>query len=493
MNRKGFLLFSRWISLVLISIAVLITGVQLVTYSRIRTAYPRGMTIAGVPVGGLSQDESAERLIQAYGMPVELIYDDALIHIKPSTAGFELDLEGMLAAASVARTTQPFWIEFWDYLWNTYPDPIKIPLRSTISEERLRTFLQEEIVPRYDRAAEAAMPVPGTTNFMPGDPGRALDIDRAVILIEDALQNPKSRVVNLTFTTLDSGRPAMSNLGVQIQQIIDVAGFDGITEIFLLDLETGESLQLAYQLGETLEPNISFTAVSTIKIPILVSIYEKIVGQPSETVITNIENMIEQSQNDASDRLMETVLDPNLGPIYVTDNMKKLGLNNTFLGGQFYDGAPLLRRYETTANQRTDINLDPDVYSQTTALDMGLLLSDIYYCAERDGGTLRAVFPDTISQTDCQQMIGYLALNDVMALFQAGLPSGTKIAHKHGWGIESDGYVHSIGDAAIIFTPGGDYVLVGFMYHPIQLIYDPANLLFTDISKTVYNYFNLEN
>ncbi|MBI9049656.1 MAG: serine hydrolase [Anaerolineaceae bacterium] len=491
MNRKGFVLFSRWFSLILISITILITGLQLIQYSRVRNSYPKGMTIAGVPVGGLSQDESAERLIKAYGIPVELLYDDAIIHMRPSTAGFELDLEGMLAAASAARTTQPFWSEFWNYLWNTYPDPIEIPLRASMSEERLRVFLTTEISTRYDRAAQAAMPIPGTTEFVEGDPGRSLDIDRAVILIEDALQSSSSRVVNLTYRSIDSGRPAMSLLKVQLQQIIDLSGFDGLTEIYLLDLSSGEEVQLAYELGQNLEPNISFTAASTIKIPILVSVYERGPEPMPDHITALIELMIEQSKNDPADTLMQTVLDQTLGPIYVTDDMKTLGLNNTFLAGHFYFLAPLLRRYETPANSREDINTDPDPYNQTTPLDMGMLLADIYYCAEKNGGTLRAVFPETITQAECQQMIDYLTLNDILALTQAGLPSGVEFAHKHGWITEGDGYLHTMGDAGIVFSSGGDYVVVIFMYQPVQLIYDPANIIFADLSRAIYNYFNL--
>ena len=491
MNRKGFVLFSRWLSLMLISIAILITGYQLVQYSRVRNTYPRGMTIAGVSVGGLSQDESAERLIKAYGIPVELRYDDAIIHMRPSTAGFELDLEGMLAAASAARTTQPFWSEFWNYLWNTHPDPIEVPLRSSLSEERLREYLVNDIASRYDQSPQAAMPVPGTSNYVEGDPGRSLDIDRAVLLIEDALQSPKSRIVNLTYHSMDSSRPGMNVLQIQLQQIIDLSGFDGLTELYLLDLATGEEVHFAYEMGKTLEPNIAFTAASTIKIPIMVSVFEHGPDPLPNYVINEIELMVEQSQNDPADALMEDVLDATLGPIYVTDNMQALGLKNTFLAGHFYYGAPLLRRYETPANQRTDYTTDPDPYNQTTSVDMGMLLSDLYYCAEDNGGALRAVYPDTITQTECQQMIEYLKLNDILAVIAGGLPYGVEIAHKHGWIQEGDGYLHSMGDVGIVYTDGGDYVLTIFMYHPVQLIYDPANILFADLSKAIYNYFNL--
>jgi beta-lactamase class A len=491
MNRKGFILFSRWLSLILISIAILITGMQLVQYSRVRNSYPRGMTIAGVPVGGLSQDESAERLIKAYGIPVELRYDNAIIHMRPSTAGFELDLEGMLAAASAARTTQPFWSEFWDYLWNTFPEATEIPLRASISEDRLREYLVNDIASRYDMSPQAAMPIPGTTNYVEGDPGRTLDVDRAVLLIEDALQSPSSRVVNLSYQSMDSSRPGMNVLQVQLQQIIDLSGFDGLTELYLLDLNTGEEVHFAYEMGQSLEPNIAFTAASTIKIPIMISVFDAEPDPLPEQIINQIELMVEQSQNDPADVLMEDVLDPTLGPIYVTDDMKALGLENTFLAGHFYYGAPLLRRYVTPSNSRTDYTTDPDPYNQTTPVDMGMLLSDLYYCAEKNGGALRTVFSETISQSDCQQMIEYLKLNDILAVIAGGLPYGVEIAHKHGWIQENDGYLHSMGDVGIIYSSGGDYVLTIFMYHPVQLIYDPANVLFADLSRAIYNYFTL--
>ena len=149
---------------------------------------PHGLTVAGVPIGGLDSQQAAERLLQAYAYPVEVHYGDAIIQIKPSTASFELDLETMLAAADLTRTGGDFWSGFWEYLWNRDPAAEAVPLRATIAEDRLRNYLQAEIAPRYDHPAAPAQPVPGTTSFTPGEPGQTLDVDRAVPLIEDALK-----------------------------------------------------------------------------------------------------------------------------------------------------------------------------------------------------------------------------------------------------------------------------------------------------------------
>jgi beta-lactamase class A len=184
-------------------------------------------------------------------------------------------------------------------------------------------------------------------------------------------------------------------------------------------------------------------------------------------------------------------LDGNLGPLKVTDDLFALGLENSFMAGYFYPGAPLLRAYTTPANSRTDVNTDPDLFNQTTPVEIGTVLNDIYQCASKGGGTFAAVFPGEISQSECRSMINYLTLNRIAVLMQAGLPEGTQIAHKHGWITETDGLIHTISDAGIIYSPGGNFILTIFLNHPVQLVWDDANRLMANLSSAVYNYYNL--
>lgn len=445
-----------------------------------------------MPVGGLNQESAAERLVQAYGVPVELRYGDAVIQVKPQVVGFELKLDEMLAAADLQRITQPFWSAFWDYLWNQLLTPKSVPLSATISEERLRTYLKNEIAVRYDQPPEASIPLPGTTSFQSGNPGTVLDMDRAVVLIEDALRSPNARVVNLTYSQVKPPRPSLVNLEVLLKQIVDVSGFDGVVEMYMLDLKTREEMNFAYRNGEDLAPGIAFTAASTMKIPIMTSTFRRVSEPTPQTVLDQMALMIEQSENGPADRLMQNVLDLNLGPLQVTEDMQAIGLANTFIAGYFYPGAPLLQRFTTPANSRTDVNTEPDVYNQTTPADLGMLMDDLYQCANNGGGTLTAAYAGQVSQAECQQMLDFLSLNDIAVLIKAGIPEGTRIAHKHGWIIENDGYLHTMGNAAIVYSPAGDYVLVIFMYQPVQLVFDPANVLFANLSRAVYNYYNLE-
>lgn len=489
--RNFGLVVVRGLSIVLIVITVILLVFQLISYSRLRASLPVGSVIGGVPVGGLDRQEAADRLIKTFSVPIEIRYEEAVIQIRPSSIGFELDLESMLTAADQQRINQPFWSGFWDFLWGRFPRPDPIPLRITISEERIKSYLQNEIAVRYDKPASDAIPIPGSTQFQPGEPGTNLDVDRATILIKDALISPTNRVVNLTYSLIEPSRPSFANLEVLLKQVLDSTEFDGITELYLLDLQNGQELNFAYQDGEDLRPNIAFTAASTMKIPIMISVFNRADDPVSNDVLDQIQLMIERSENDPADRLMENALEGNLGPLLVTEDLEELGLENSFLAGYFYPGAPLLRRIETPANRRSDINTNPDIYNQTTSAEMGMLLSDIYHCATKDGGALKAVFEGQITQSECQLMIDYLLLNRIGVLIQAGVPEGTQVAHKHGWITEIDGLIHTISDAGIVYTPGGNYVLVIFMYQPVQLIFDTANYVMAELSSAIYNYYNI--
>jgi beta-lactamase class A len=313
-----------------------------------------------------------------------------------------------------------------------------------------------------------------------------------VDLIGVALRSPTSRVVNLTVNKVDSSKPSLTNLKTLLQQVIDVSGFKGVTEIYMLDLETGQELQLAYQDGKTLSPVIAFSAESTMKVPVMISILRRATKPVSANVTALMEQMIEFSDDTAPDTLMKLLIDPNLGPLSVTSDMKALGLQNTFLGAMFYLGAPGLQIFKTPANQRTDVNTDPDTLSQTTPSEMGSLLEDIYQCAQNGGGAFAAVFPGQLTQEDCRSMIVYLSRNAQAGLLRGGLPDGTQVAHKHGWAVDKvDGLMHAVADSGIIYSPGGNYIMSVYVGDTNQVLYDTANSLIQNLSRAVYNYFNL--
>jgi beta-lactamase class A len=242
-------------------------------------------------------------------------------------------------------------------------------------------------------------------------------------------------------------------------------------------------------------PDVAFTASSTVKIPIMVSYFIKYgTAALDEATSNQMLDMIRKSENPPADRLMEA-LDSFQGPLVVTDDMNKIGLENTFLAGFFCSAeapCPLLQRISTPANSRNDVSTDPDVFNQTTPSDTGMLLADIYQCAETSGGALIAAFPETINSEICKQMLSYLSADKIGVLIEAGVPEGTRVAHKHGWISEpSSGVIKNISDAAIVYTPGGNYVLVIYAYHPVQTVWEPVSTMFAQLSQAVYNFYNL--
>ncbi len=481
-------LLLRGVSLIFILIAAVFMVYQLVQYSMSRSNYPTDMTIGGVPVGGLDPQAAAQRLLQVYSVPVEIHYNNAVIDLEPGLIGFQLNTESMLAAADLQRTGASFWLGYWDYLWNHSSPPSQIPLVASFSEDRLRIYLQNEISTRYDQAPMPAQPIPGTVNFTPGTPGQTLDIDRAVTLIAGALESPDQRVVLLSSQRTAPGRPTLTTLQILLKQIIDQSGFTGIVDLYFLDLQTTGEMQFAYQSGKDLsiKPDIAFSADSTIKIPIMVSVYQHFSSKIDDQVDAGLKDMIAASNNNAADALMKS-LDELRGPLVVTDTMQALGLENTFINGFFYPGAGVLKFFNTPANKRTDVNTDPDIYSQTTPSDMGMLLEDIYLCAQTGGSSLVAVFPGKIDQAACQQMIQYLQEDKLGVLIQAGVPEGTIVAHKHGWDIDLTQY----SDAGIVFTPGGNYILTIYVYNPGGGNWSIVSPMYAEISRAVYNFFNI--
>ncbi len=483
----------RGISILFLLVAFVLTVVSLITYSRQRNNYPTGMTIAGVPVDGLSPAEASQRLLEVYTSPIEAQYNGAIFHIDPGAVGFQVDVETMLAAADLTRTGGSFWGGFWDFLWNRTPPASDIPLSATVSEERLREFLQNEIASRYDQPPAPAQPIPGGTSFVPGAPGQTLDLDRAVLILTNALRSPSNRSVALTFNQTTAARPTVDNLEILLKQIVTTSNFDGLIGFYMMDLQTGQEIHFAMNNKQeiTTEPDIAFTASSTIKVPVVTSYLINRGSELDTTTADIISRVLGKSDNSATDLILERI-DPNNGPLIVTQNMQTLGLNSTFLGGMFFLGAPnLLPGHTTPGNTRTDVFADPDPYSQTTPSEMGVLLADIYQCAQNGGGALAAAFPDKVTPATCQLLIDFMAQDKLGSLIQGGVPDGTLVPHKHGYVLSRDGVLHDTSDVGIVYSPGGNFVLSIYTYHPVQNIWDITNPLFVDMTQAVYNYFNI--
>jgi hypothetical protein len=487
MNNRSGVGWLRYGSITLLLAALALFFFELFLYSRSRAALPHGLTIAGVPVGGLDKTEALQRLLQTYSTPIELHYDDQIILLSPSSIGYRLDTEGMMAAAELVRSGPDFWGGFWDFLWNRPGDEESIPLRAEFSHAQLEAALVD-IAARYDEPPSPAEPVPGSTTFLPGDPGRVLDRERAMELVEAALNASSNRRAQLPVQATGAPRPTFESLATLLKQNIDLAGFDGLAVLYVMDLRSGETMHFAYLNGEEIpvEPDVSFTGGSIIKIGVMVTFF-RYFDPPFDAETQGwLEQMMRQSGNDPADWLMDRI-DRAGGPLRVTDTLREMGFESSFLIAYYRLGsAALIPIPRTPGNSRIDIDTDPDQLDQVTASEMGMLLADIYQCAN-GGGTLLALYGGDITPQECQEMLSLMSLNKIGVLIEGGVPDGTRVAHKHGW---TDSPLHSLGDSGIIFSPAGDYVLSLFLWNDQEMIWDPVSRMAAGLSQAVYNYFN---
>lgn len=474
------------LALLLIAAAVAVFGYSLISGTGTGRTLPAGSAWGGVPVGGLTVEEAAARVESVFSTPLELHYLNEIIQVAPQELGFDLNSAAMTAEAE--RSGQG---GLWDRLWNRSGALSTLKLQYEIDGEILRAYLTNEIAARYDQPVQAALPIPGTTNFSEGSAGWRLDGIQSTKRISQSLVDPANRTVELVVAGDSIPTASLENLEFFLKQTIAASGFTGVAEVFLQNPKTSELLHFASRSGLDVPVDIAFSAASTMKIPIMVSALRR-TGEPiPEGVQQLIERMIVLSENPPADTLMENVIGSTLAPLEVTADMQdRLGLKNTFLAGYFYFGAPLLQLFQTSANSRTDVNLDPDVYNQTTTSDMGALLTAIYHCSNSEPSLLTDVFAGEITPSKCSYMLEVLARNEIGVLSEAGVPDGTRVAHKHGWTEEADGYLHTISDAGIVNSPGGDFVFVVFLYDSNQLLFDPADELIAQLVQVMYNATN---
>jgi uncharacterized protein YraI len=295
----------------------------------------------------------------------------------------------------------------------------------------------------------------------------------------------------------DAGVPVSPELAALGNQLFSLAlnlDFDPETSqfgsLFILDLQTGEAI--------TYGNNVAYSGTSVNKISILATLYGILDGPPSPGLATDIANTMICSENSATNRLIAFIGggDEWLGAERVTSFMRLIGLENSFLLAPYIideenpsippEPIPIP---ETNVNQQIAF---PEPYNQLTVSDMGWLLASIYECAYHDSGPLLENFPEgTYEPRECRQILHVMSNNTVDSLLKSGVPEDTRVAHKHGWTDPT----HT--NAAIFFTPGGDYIVTmalqsnrldatGNRY----LSFSQTLPLFAETSRQIYNYYN---
>jgi hypothetical protein len=481
----------------LMLLGVLFFGLELVNYSSSTEAgnLQADVRVAGLQVGGLSESEAQRVWEKVYlDQPLSVVYGETPIILNPREIGFQTNNTAMLAAIRAQTdTNQSFWDGFWAHLWNQAPAPVVIDLNAELQAGQLRTAL-EDIAARYDTEAGGIGFDPQTLTFQSGAAGTRLDIEAAIPLIEAALRRPNAdeRRVDLPTAGVLGDGAQLSDLRAAIIAFLESQGFlyDGLTtigSIFILDLNTGGEINI---LGD-----VAHSAVSTIKVGLMINYYRYQVTAPDPQSAYLLASAIICSQNSAANFLLQLTSDSKTDMIQglgrASETMLELGAFNSWITSPLFVGAeadyPIIQKPAREALPNPAHNAQADPLNTTTAEDMGTMLAMIYDCAVYGGG-LMAAFPDQITQDECLQMIEVLSGVKFSRFSELGAAPGVRVAHKVGYGAET------VGDVAIVFSPGADYVFVVYIWEEdvdndkiTEL--DKWNLI-DELARLVYNYFN---
>ena len=481
MNQRSDPGFSQWISTFIVIAVGFLLIYKLVEYSNVRNYMPAGLRIAGINVGSLSEEQVREILTNRYlDAPVVLFHGQNRFELNPrQDAEFELDFETMLAEAQFQREQQDYWAGFWGYLWGRPVEVEEVPLRATHNRDALTRNLQL-IASNYDQSPQPPQPVPQNLSFLYGEAGRQTDLAGSLGDVEASLYRPTGREAYLIVQPVDPPRP---NINLLANLIVNhLSNFGGVASIYIHDLQNGDEINI--------NTGLPMSGMSMLKLPIVLEAM-RVLDPPFTLEQTNlISNTLLESSNESALTLLNTIAgqeNPYLGADMVTESMERLGLVNTFMTTPYgLDPRANRRSIETPANTDPSSFTNPDPTMQTTAEDLGALLSMLYYCAENQGGALIAAFGGDILPAECGAVLDVLSQNFIGSLIEEGVPPDTRVAHKHGWISDTHG------DAGIVYTNNGDYILVMLMHQPNWLEWEVSSPLMADVARATYNYFNFD-
>jgi hypothetical protein len=469
----------RFLMIVLLVMAALYLAYEGYSYRQSRDLMPPGTVIAGVNVAGLNRDEAIAALNEHYYSAVELQHQAEYAPLYPAEVGFVIDAEAMVQQVEALREGEEPWLGFAQFLLKRPFDPVQIELLATHDPDLLLAQLQT-IALLMDRPAQPAQISAEAQIVKEAQTGISTDITASLPAVEAALYQFADRTAELVVTIEEA--PELNSMEILKRRIEQqLQGFDGAGIIFVMNLETGEEISI--------NGDVPVSGLSILKVAIFVETYRVLDSPPDEYVQNLLLETATLSSNFGANLLLHIIAGENNtyeGAAVLTEEMQALGLVNTYMVIP-YDSPEVATRpttYVTPANSRPNDVTVPDPARQTTAEDMGTLLSMIYYCANGGGG-LAAVYPGEITPTECQAIIDLMIGNTEGNLIRFGVPDDVAVSHKHGW----DGVTH--GDAGIVLSPNADYVIVEYLHQPGEwLVSDISFPILREVSRTVYNHFN---
>jgi beta-lactamase class A len=429
--------------------------------------------VAGVDLGGLAPDAARDKLeneLAALTRPLEVQFGDAKHSLTPEEIAFTLDYDDMLAQAQSAASGA------------------RVSLALSYDQAKLRELL--EGLEQQDGPPASVSVITSTDAISRSfaiKGGMALDLDAAVAQIDKQLHavGGARRVTLQPTLAAGAARPTPDQLQEQLEAM--AKEFKGTIGVYIYDLASAKQIA-------GLNERSAFTAASTIKLAILLNAYVN-VPKFNAKQTGAIRKMIVDSDNLRANDVMAAAAGGTStesafeGAEQMSAMLADLGLKNTFLFVPF-ESADFIKLYKvkfkTGPKQGGEAPFTPASNTlRTTPYEMAQLYIYIEQCS-RGEGVLVEKYGKNLSAARCQEMIDWLKKNGDTKRMMSGLPKGADVAHKSGW-------IPPVvqGDAGIVRSPGGDFVISIYIYQPGERYSDKAiQALIGNFARLAYTYYN---
>ena len=177
-------------------------------YDAFRALIQPGVTVANVPVGWLSPEQARAKVMEAVAAPYyqdfTLTYQDQALTLSPADdLAFDIPVAEMVDEAVAASHRYDYWKGFWRWLKGQSENlTLDIPLRMSHDQEAAGRFMAE-VAEAHNVTPTEPMVDTKRLAFLPGRPGRLLDVDAAAQMVNERVDNPFERQVILPVTIIE--------------------------------------------------------------------------------------------------------------------------------------------------------------------------------------------------------------------------------------------------------------------------------------------------
>jgi hypothetical protein len=171
-------------------------------YNAYRALIQQGVQIAGVPVGWLTPEEARDKVEEDIAAPYyevfTLLYQDQELALSPGEdLALDVPVEEMVQEAVSASHQYDYWDGFKHWIrGDALTLDLDVPLRMSFDESAAARRL-EEVALTYDVAAVEPMVDVQSLTFLPGSPGRKLNVAASAALVNERVTNASQRGVVL--------------------------------------------------------------------------------------------------------------------------------------------------------------------------------------------------------------------------------------------------------------------------------------------------------